>query len=135
MSKQGKGREMDSEQLWPVEVEARDGYTLWVRFNDGVEGEVDLAPRAGRGVFKIWDEPGAFESVSITPYRAIRWTGDAELCADAVYLELTGKEPEEIMPGLRTDVDDAEDRRELDRARADDDYLRWDKVKAALGLK
>ena len=96
---------MDPEQLRPVEVEARDGYTLWVRFNDGVEGEINLSSHAGRGVFKVWDDPGVFESVSITPYRAIRWTEDAELCADAVYLELTGKEPEEIMPGLRSQTD------------------------------
>ena len=96
---------MDPEQLRPVEVEARDGRLLWVRFDDGVEGEIDLSPRAGRGVFKVWDEPGVFESVSITPYRAIRWTEDVELCADAVYLKLTGKEAEEIMPGLRACTD------------------------------
>lgn len=100
-----EGQGVDREQLQPVEVQARNGYTLWVRFNDGVEGEIDLAPRAGRGVFKVWDEPGVFESVSIAPYRAIRWTEDAELCADAVYLEITGKEPEEIMPGLRACAD------------------------------
>jgi hypothetical protein len=92
---------MDSDQLLPVAVEAREGYKLWVRFDDGVEGEVDLSLRAGRGVFKVWDEPGVFESVCITPNRAIRWTEEAELCADAIYLELTDKEPKEIMPGLR----------------------------------
>jgi len=96
-----KDREMDSGQLCPVAVEARASYRLWVRFNDGAEGEIDLSARAGRGVFKVWEEPGVFESVSITPNRAIRWTDDAELCADAVYLELTDKKPEEIMPGLR----------------------------------
>ena len=32
-------------------------------------------------------------------------------------------------------ADDAEDRRELDAARADDDYVPWDEVKAALGLE
>lgn len=31
-------------------------------------------------------------------------------------------------------ADDAGDRRELDAARAADDYLPWDEVKAALGL-
>ena len=126
---------MDLEQLRPVEVEARDGYSLWVRYNDGVEGEIDLSPRAGRGVFKAWDDPGVFESVSITPNRAIRWTEDAEMCADAVYLEITGKEPEEIMPDLRACTADSEDRRELARGRADDDYLPWDDVKASLGLQ
>lgn len=32
------------------------------------------------------------------------------------------------------DADDVEDRRELAEARADDDYVSWDVVKAALGL-
>ena len=91
---------MASEQLRPLQVEARDGYRLWVRFDDGVEGEVDLSSRAGRGVFKVWDDPGVFESVSVTPHRTIRWTEDAELCADAVYLDITGRDVEEIMPGL-----------------------------------
>jgi len=31
-------------------------------------------------------------------------------------------------------ADDVEDRRELEAARADDDYVPWDEVKAALGL-
>ena len=32
-------------------------------------------------------------------------------------------------------ADDLEDRRELDAARADDDYVPWDEVKAELGLE
>lgn len=94
-------REMESEQLRPVAAEPRGGLRLWVRCNDGVEGKIDLSARAGRGVFKVWDEPGVFESMKIMANRAISWTEDAELCADAIYLELTDKKPEKIMPGLR----------------------------------
>lgn len=101
MNARKKVQEMETEQLRPVAVEARDGYRLWVRFDDGTEGEIDLSARAGRGVFEIWDEPGVFESVKIMANRAISWTEEAELCADAVYLELTNRKPEEIMPGLR----------------------------------
>ena len=40
-----------------VALEVLDGYRLWVRFDDGVEGEVDMSqlvrsPRAG--VFGCW---------------------------------------------------------------------------------
>ena len=96
---------MNSEQVHPIEVEARDRYRLCVRFNDGVEGEIDLSRRASRGVFAIWDTPGVFNRVSITANRSIRWTEDAELCCDAVYLEITGRSPEEIMPGLSVYAD------------------------------
>ena len=37
--------------------------------------------------------------------------------------------------GLVAAADDAEDRRELAAVRADDDYVPWDEVKAALGLR
>lgn len=96
---------MPVEQLYPTEIQPRTDFRLWVRFNDGSEGEIDLSARAGRGVFKIWDEPGVFESAVISPHRTIRWSDDAELCADAVYLEITGSVPEEIMPGLRALAD------------------------------
>ena len=96
---------MSVEQLRPVAVEARLDYRLWIRFDDGAEGEIDLSARAGRGVFKIWDEPGVFESAAISPHRTIRWSEDAELCADAVYLEITGRDPQEVLPGLRALAD------------------------------
>ncbi len=96
---------MPVEQLRPVEIRPRSDFRLWVRFNDGSEGEIDLSARAGRGVFKIWHEPGVFESAVISPHRTVRWSEDAELCADAVYLEITGRSPEEIMPGLRALAD------------------------------
>lgn len=84
---------------------SRCQFSSCVRFNDDSEGEIDLSSRAGRGVFEIWDEPGVFESAAISPHRTIRWSEDAELCADAVYLEITGRDPEEIMPGLRALAD------------------------------
>ncbi len=96
---------MSVNQLRPVAVEARRDYRLWVRFDDGTEGEIDLSGRAGRGVFKIWNEPGVFESADISLNRTIRWSEDAELCADAVYLEITGRDPEEVLPGLRALAD------------------------------
>ena len=40
----------------------------------------------------------------------------------------------EAFDRLLDSADDAEDHRELDAARADDDYVPWDEVKAALGL-
>ena len=37
--------------LRPVEVKALSDYRLWVRYSDGVTGEVDLSHLAGKGVF------------------------------------------------------------------------------------
>ena len=88
----------------PVEVKPLPGYRLYIRYDDGVEGEVDLSGLAGRGVFALWEEPGAFENVSIGARRQIRWSEVVELCPDALYLEITGKSPEDVFPNLKPGV-------------------------------
>ena len=84
--------------LEPTEVEARDGHRLWLRYSDGIAGEVDLSRLAGKGVFAAWNEPGCFKRAHIAPHRAIAWSDELELCADALYLELTGKSFDNIAP-------------------------------------
>ena len=84
-----------------LEVEARRGLRIWLRFSDGSAGEVDLSDLAGRGVFRAWDRGGVFESVHVAPHGAVAWNDEIELCADSLYLELTGKSAEEVFPGLR----------------------------------
>ena len=77
--------------IQPTEVQPRAGYRIWLRYADGVAGEIDLSHLVGKGVFKIWDEPGYFAQVHIAPHRAIAWDDDIELCADALYMELGGQ--------------------------------------------
>jgi len=74
-----------------LEVEAREGLSIWLRFSDGSAGEVDLSDLAGRGVFRARDRVGVFEGVRVAPHGAIAWNDEIELCGDALYLELTGK--------------------------------------------
>ena len=40
----------------PKILEARplDGYKIWLKFDDGISGEVDLSHLAGKGVFELW---------------------------------------------------------------------------------
>ena len=100
-------RSSEFDPLRPVAVEPREGFRIWLRYADGVEGEVDLSHLAGKGVFVVWREPGFFERVYISAWRSIAWNKEIELCADALYLRLTGKSPEDIMPGLRNGADRA----------------------------
>ena len=81
----------------PTKVEPRPGYRIWLEYSDGASGEIDLSDMAGRGVFKVWNEPGYFERVHITPYRAVAWDENLDLCPDALYMELTGKTFEELL--------------------------------------
>ena len=89
----------------PVHVKPLPDYKLHLRYEDGVEGEVDLSHLAGKGVFALWNNPGAFEKVSIGPSGAIRWNDEVDICPDALYLEITGKSPEDVFPSLKAKVD------------------------------
>lgn len=86
----------------PVAVESRNGFRIWVKFQDGHEGEIDLSHLAGNGVFEAWDDRAFFDSVRINSYGEVAWGDEIDMCPDALYLQLTGKPVEEIWPGLST---------------------------------
>jgi len=85
----------------PVEVKARDGFRIWLRYDDGTEGEVDLSDVAGRGVFAAWNDPRVFDAVRIGAHGAIEWGAGIDICPDAMYLRLTGKTPDDVFPALK----------------------------------
>lgn len=84
--------------LKPVEVKALPDYRLWIRYEDGVEGAVDLSYLVGKGVFAVWKDSRVFEHVQIGESGELVWSDQVDLCADALYLRLTGKTPEQLFP-------------------------------------
>jgi hypothetical protein len=78
----------------PVEVRPLARYRIWLRYQDGTEGEVDLSHLAGKGVFTVWEQESVFAGVTLGPHGQIEWPGEVDLCPDAIYLRLTGKRPE-----------------------------------------
>jgi len=53
-----------------------------------------------KGVFSAWQKSGVFEQVRLAEAGHPEWPGEIDLCPDALYLQLTGKKPEEIFPAL-----------------------------------
>jgi hypothetical protein len=88
----------------PIEVKTLADYKLWVRYADGVEGEIDLSHLAGRGVFSLWNDYAAFEQVYIGSGGEIAWGDEIDICPDTVYMAITGKAPEELFPNLKTEL-------------------------------
>jgi hypothetical protein len=82
-------------------VKVLPGYRLELEFDDGVSGTVDLSEAVGKGVFVLWRDPLVFEQVAIGSAGELVWGEKIDLCPDALYLEITGKKPEEIFPALR----------------------------------
>jgi hypothetical protein len=87
--------------IYPLLVQPRPNYRLYLEFSDGIKGEVDLSDLARKEVFEPWSNPNFFDKVHIGSHREIKWNDEIELCTDSLYLKLTGKTPEELFPKLR----------------------------------
>lgn len=91
-----------------VEVRAEGGSCLALQYSDGTTGTVDIASEiAAGGVFEPLRDPVAFAEVRRGEFGQVEWPGGLELCADALYLNLVGKSPEEVFPGLTRQQADA----------------------------
>jgi hypothetical protein len=88
----------------PLEVKPLPHFRLWLRYDDGTVGEVDLSDLAGRGVLKGWDSQEFFKQVKIGSHGEISWSADINLCSDALYMRLTKKSPEDVFPNLKAGV-------------------------------
>ena len=84
-----------------TKVTVLDDYKLELTFDDGASGTVDLSRYVGQGVFAAWNDLETFRSVRIGSSGELVWAEDIDLCADALYLEVTGKRPEDIFPALK----------------------------------
>ena len=70
-----------------VAVSPRPEYRVWVRFEDGLEGEADLSHLVGKGVFKRWtDDPSEFMAVVIDEASGtLCWPGGLDVAPDGLY--------------------------------------------------
>jgi len=79
-----------------------DNYRIWLRFDDGVEGVADLSGLVGKGVFAAWRDYEFFRRAYVADYGSLTWPGELDLCPDALWLQITGKQPEDLFPNLKT---------------------------------
>lgn len=76
-----------------VKATAKDNYQLWVKFDDGCEGIVNLGELVGKGVFKIWEDEAVFKQVQIDPVsKTVSWmNGKIDLDPDVLYSDVLKK--------------------------------------------
>ena len=70
-----------------VEVKPEQGYRLFVRFQDGLNGYVSLHKEELTGVLAPLNDPDFFEQVFIDN-GAIAWPGEIDLAPDAMHAEV-----------------------------------------------
>ncbi|MGO9156644.1 DUF2442 domain-containing protein [Mycobacterium sp.] len=71
-----------------------------MQFEDGTHGAVDLSHLVGKGVFRKWEDYQTFCQVRIGPTGELAWGDELDLCPDALYLKVTGRQPEDLFPSL-----------------------------------
>ena len=81
-----------------VAAKAIGGHRLHLRFEDGVEGVVDLEPHLSfRGVFELLRDPLYFAQVRVVAeLGTVAWPNGTDLDPDVLYGRITGTP---VMPG------------------------------------
>ena len=82
-----------------IDVRAIDGHRLWLRFDDDVEGEIDLRNRISfAGVFEPLADPAYFAKVRVNPDSCtIAWPNEADIDPLVLYSWVTHRDIQSIL--------------------------------------
>ena len=86
------GRYIAVEEIRPIA-----GYRLWLLFNDGISGEVDVSDFLDHPQFGRWSDEDFFKSVSLDAGSPV-WDEIIDLSPRMLYRRLTGCRPCDINP-------------------------------------
>jgi len=75
-----KCRGMEFKRAKIVACKPKPNFRVWILFDDGLEGEVDLSDLVGRGVFAAWESSEFFNQVRVDPKTdTLAWGDDIDL--------------------------------------------------------
>ena len=76
-----------------VEVRPLEGYRVFLRFDDGVQGEIDLEPLLSPfdGVFAPLRDLARFREVFVDDGGTIAWPNGADLAPEILYSKVSGR--------------------------------------------
>jgi hypothetical protein len=61
-------------------------YVIWLRFNDGSQGEVDLKDELSGEVFEPLNDPEVFKNFTLNPeWKTIAWPNGADFAPEFLY--------------------------------------------------
>ncbi len=83
-----------AELVHPTQVKVVGTHRIWLRFDDGVEGEVDLSDDDWVGVFEPLEDPEYFAKVELSPHGdTIVWPNGADIAPETLHAWVTGALP------------------------------------------
>ena len=78
-----------------ITIIPKENYHLYVEYDDGVKGDVDLSHLKGRGVFEWWNKNENFLKAKIEQNGSIVWNENIDIDALSCYLKITNQSFEE----------------------------------------
>lgn len=76
-----------------VLLEYKSGYVYHIRFDDGVEGDIDFSEYLKKGtVFKSFEDQNYFKSAKISG-GTISWNDDLDIAPETIYMKLKVNSP------------------------------------------
>ncbi|MFQ6035577.1 MAG: DUF2442 domain-containing protein [Sedimentisphaerales bacterium] len=87
-----------------TDIKILSNYNIWLKYSDGTEGTVNLSHLVGKGVFSLWNDYEEFKKVSIGSLGELLWGEQVDLCPDSLYLQITGKKPQDLFPNIRKSI-------------------------------
>lgn len=79
-----------------LEVKPLPNYKLFISFDDGVSGILELSNLIKKGIFKVLKDEKKFNQVHLTAY-SIASSDELEIDLRTVYSELANKDPKEVI--------------------------------------
>jgi len=75
-----------------TECRAEGNYTLWLRFDDGLEGHVYVGDLVATKMLRVLSDEESFYRVAIDPVsNAVTWEGGINLDPEVLYRDLASK--------------------------------------------
>ena len=71
------------------EVRILENYRVFLRFDDGVEGEMNFSSKPLTGVYEPWQDYNYFLRGHIGEYGDLVWDNQVDFSADSLWLQIT----------------------------------------------
>jgi len=93
---------MDTRRAKIVAYKPLPNYHIWIQFDDGLEGEVDLNHLVGKGVFEAWNSVDFFSQVRVDPKTdTVAWGEDIDLDPYVLREKVESKEKAKLASHLK----------------------------------
>jgi hypothetical protein len=80
-----------------TDLKVLPNFRLWLRFDDGVEGEIDFSGKPRTGVFAYWNDYENFRRARVGDAGELFWNEEIDFCPDSLWLQVTGQTAREFV--------------------------------------